>query len=96
MQGLSGPFIAASDYMKLVAEQIAPWIPGTFLALGTDGFGRSETRDELRRFFEVDAECITIAVLSELAGRGRIDRPVVAAAIEELGVDPDKPDPTSC
>ena len=96
MEGLSGPFIAASDYMKIVAEQIAPWMPGRFLALGTDGFGRSDDRTRLRRFFEVDAESITIAALSELAHCGQFERSAVAAAIDDLGVDPEKPDPTSC
>lgn len=88
-----GPIIAASDYMQLVAEQIAPYLPGEhrFLALGTDGFGRSESRPNLRRFFEVDAENIVLATLYQLAQRGEIDRETVAKAIKDLGLDPEKP-----
>jgi pyruvate dehydrogenase E1 component len=88
-----GPVIAASDYMMMVPDQIARWVPGGFYSLGTDGFGRSDTREALRRHFEVDAECITVATLRQLADRGDIDRAVVAQAIEELGIDPNKPNP---
>jgi pyruvate dehydrogenase E1 component len=93
LEGREGPFIAALDYVKLVAEQIDPWVPGGLVALGTDGFGRSDDRRRLRRFFEVDAECITVAALSQLALRGRWEPSRVADAIRELGVNPDKPDP---
>ena len=58
-----GPFIAVSDYMKIVPDQIAPWVPGGLMTLGTDGFGRSDTRERLRRFFEVDAETVVVATL---------------------------------
>jgi pyruvate dehydrogenase E1 component len=85
-----GPVIAVSDYVKLVPDQIAPWVPGGLFTLGTDGFGRSDTRAALRRFFEVDAEHIVIATLSALAGKGRIGSEVVTAAIKDLGIDPDK------
>jgi pyruvate dehydrogenase E1 component len=85
-----GPFIAVSDYMKLVPDQIAPWVPGGLTTLGTDGFGRSDTRAALRRFFEIDAEHVVIATLASLADRGKISRQVVASAITELGVDPEK------
>jgi pyruvate dehydrogenase E1 component len=85
-----GPFVAVSDYMKLVPDQIAPWVPGGLLTLGTDGFGRSDTRAALRRFFEIDAESIAIATLSALANKGKLKRQVVAAALKELGVDPEK------
>ncbi|MCG3148972.1 MAG: Pyruvate dehydrogenase E1 component [Verrucomicrobiae bacterium] len=88
--GETGPFVAVSDNMKIVADQIAPWIPGGLTTLGTDGFGRSDTRKTLRRFFEVDAECTVIATLYSLAQRGQIDRQVVATALGELGVNPDK------
>jgi pyruvate dehydrogenase E1 component len=88
-----GVFVAASDYMKLVPEQAARWVPGGMYSLGTDGFGRSDTREALRRFFEVDAECITIAVLYQLAQRGTIKLAQVQKAITELGVDPEKPEP---
>ncbi len=87
------PVIAASDYMKIVADQIGPFVPAGMRALGTDGFGRSETREALRRFFEVDAESICVAALHELALRGQVNPNDVQAAIESLGVDPDKPDP---
>ena len=79
--------------MKLVPDQIARWLPGGFYSLGTDGFGRSETREALRRFFEVDAECVALAALDQLARRGAIDRAVVRRAVDELGIDPEKPYP---
>ena len=86
----SGPWIAVSDNLKLVADQIAPWIPGGLQTLGTDGFGRSEARPVLRRFFEIDAECTTIGVLYSLAKKGEIPMTTVAKAIQDLGVDPEK------
>jgi pyruvate dehydrogenase E1 component len=82
--------VAVSDYMKMIPDQIAPWVPGGLSTLGTDGFGRSDTRENLRRLFEVDAECITIATLYALAQRGAIDHESVARAIRDLGVDPEK------
>jgi len=85
-----GPFVAVSDYMRIVPEQIAPWVPGGLFALGTDGFGRSDTRQRLRRFFEVDAESTAIATLYALSRQGKIDRSAVARAIKDLGVDPEK------
>lgn len=88
-----GAFVAVSDNMKLVADQIAPWVPGGLTTLGTDGFGRSDTRPRLRRFFEVDAESTVVASLYALAQRGQLDRQVVAKAIKELGVDPEKSHP---
>jgi len=89
----SGPFVAVSDYMKAVPDQIAPWIPGGLTTLGTDGFGRSDTRENLRRFFEVDAESVVIAALHALARQGRIRFEAVAKAIKDLDVDPEKPFP---
>jgi pyruvate dehydrogenase E1 component len=86
----SGPWIAVSDNLKLVADQIAPWIPGGLLTLGTDGFGRSEARPVLRRFFEIDAECTAVGVLYALAKKGEIPMTTVAKAIQDLGVDPEK------
>ncbi len=91
--GLNGPFIAASDNVRCVAEQIDPWIPGGLFALGTDGFGRSETRENLRRHFEVDAQCVALAALYRLAESGQIERAKVAAAIKQLNVNPEKLDP---
>ncbi|PJB76729.1 MAG: pyruvate dehydrogenase (acetyl-transferring), homodimeric type, partial [Armatimonadetes bacterium CG_4_9_14_3_um_filter_58_7] len=90
-----GPVIAASDYVKLVAEQVAPWIPDGFTALGTDGFGRSENRAHLRRFFEVDAECIALAALHALAQRNEFPANKVEEALRELGIDPEKPNPVT-
>lgn len=85
-----GVFVAVSDYMKLVQDQIAPWVPGGLMSLGTDGFGRSDTRPNLRRFFEVDAEMTVIATLYALAEKGRIKMDIVKQAIRDLGVDPEK------
>ena len=89
---LDGVFVAASDHVRTVAEQLDPWIPGGLFAMGTDGFGRSDTRGPLRRHFEVDAECIAIGTLSRLSAAGAIGADVVAEAIRRLGVNPDKID----
>ncbi|RLS59893.1 MAG: pyruvate dehydrogenase (acetyl-transferring), homodimeric type [Planctomycetota bacterium] len=91
----SGVFVAASDHVRAVPEQLDPWIPGGLFVLGTDGFGRIETRAPLRRHFEVDAECIAIATLSRLAATGAIGTHVVAEAIRKLGVNPEKIDAAS-
>ncbi|MGZ9130312.1 MAG: transketolase-like TK C-terminal-containing protein, partial [Candidatus Binatia bacterium] len=88
-----GVFIAVSDYMKMVPDQIAPWIPGGLTTLGTDGFGRSDTRANLRRFFEVDAELTTLATLYALHQKEAFPARVVEAAIRKLGIDPEKPFP---
>jgi pyruvate dehydrogenase E1 component len=92
-----GPVIATSDYMRAVPEQVAPYLQdakgGRLLALGTDGFGRSETRKALRRFFEIDAEHVALAALSALAGRGELDRAAVRKAVADLGLNPDAPAP---
>ena len=93
MEGSEGPVIAASDYVKALAEQVAPFIDEDFRALGTDGMGRSETRPALRRHFEVDAECVTIASLYQLAEQGKIEFSEVEQAIKDLGVDPEKVNP---
>jgi pyruvate dehydrogenase E1 component len=87
-----GVFVAASDHVRAVPEQLDPWIPGGLFVMGTDGFGRSETRGPLRRHFEVDAECIVIGTLSRLAAEGAIGKEAVAEAITRLGVNPDKVD----
>jgi pyruvate dehydrogenase E1 component len=88
-----GPFIAVSDYMKIVPDQIAPWVPGGLTTLGTDGFGRSETRPHLRRYFEVDAELTVVATLYALAQKGSLPASEVDRAIKKLGVDPEKAHP---
>jgi pyruvate dehydrogenase E1 component len=85
-----GSFVAVSDFMKIVPEQIARWVPGGLTTLGTDGFGRSETRAALRRFFEIDAESTVVATLWSLARKGEIDAKIVAKAIKDLDVNPDK------
>ncbi|PQO28628.1 pyruvate dehydrogenase (acetyl-transferring), homodimeric type [Bremerella cremea] len=93
MEGVEGPFISASDNVRAWAEQIRPYLPGQMVALGTDGMGRSETREALRRHFEVDAESVVIATLYELARTGKIERSEVAKAIKDLNYDADKPNP---
>ena len=87
----TGPVIAASDYMTLVQDQISRWVPRRYVALGTDGYGMSDTREALRRHFEVDAQCIVIGALDALRQEGAITPKALADAIESLGVDPDKP-----
>jgi pyruvate dehydrogenase E1 component len=88
-----GVFVAVSDYMKSVPEMIDRWVPGGLYPLGTDGFGRSESRAALRRFFEVDAECVALAALTQLMRRGELKPADVQRAIKELGIDPAKADP---
>jgi pyruvate dehydrogenase E1 component len=92
--GLDVPIIAASDYLKIVADQIAPWVPGRLTALGTDGFGRSENREHLRRFFEVDAASIAAAALSRLAAWKRYDAAKAQQAVLDLGLNPGGIDPS--
>jgi pyruvate dehydrogenase E1 component len=82
-----GPVVAVSDWIKAVPDQIARWVPGTFTSLGTDGFGFSDTRPAARRFFHVDAESITVAVLWELARRGAVDADLPAQAIAKYRLD---------
>jgi pyruvate dehydrogenase E1 component len=93
LQGQEGPFIAASDYIKSVPEMIAPWVPGGLTVVGTDGFGRSDTRPALRRFFEIDAESITVTTLHALARRGHVKSELVKNAMRDLGINPEKPNP---
>jgi pyruvate dehydrogenase E1 component len=93
LQDVQGPCIAATDFVKALPDMIRPWVPGRYAVLGTDGFGRSDTREALRRFFEVDAESIAVASLYALSLEGTIPPSEVAEAIRILGVDPDKPDP---
>lgn len=94
-EGVQGPFVAATDYMKTVPDQIRQWVPGRFHVLGTDGYGRSDGREALREFFEVDKHSIVVAALKALADDGVVEPEVVAGAIRELGIDPEKPDPVT-
>jgi pyruvate dehydrogenase E1 component len=89
------PVIAASDYIKAHAEQIRSFVPASYRVLGTDGFGRSDTRAKLRHFFEVDRRFIALAALSSLAEQQQIPTKEVAAAMKKLAIDPEKPDPTT-
>ncbi len=91
-----GPVIAATDYMKMFADQVRGFLPARqFLALGTDGFGRSDTREKLRRFFEVDRNYVAVAALKSLADMELVPRKKVAEAIKKYGIDPEKPNPTT-
>jgi pyruvate dehydrogenase E1 component len=93
LKGSAGPFVAASDYMKVLPESIARWVPGRLVSLGTDGFGRSENRAALRDFFEVDAKHIVLATLSALARENQINIETVQQAVKDLGINPEKPNP---
>ena len=95
LEGAVGPVIAATDYVKLFAEQIRPFVKNAYVTLGTDGFGRSDTREKLRHFFEVDRHWITVAALKALADEGTIERDKVAAALVKYKLDPNKPNPMS-
>jgi pyruvate dehydrogenase E1 component len=88
-----GVIVAASDYLKVLPDSIDRWMPRRVRSLGTDGFGRSEDRENLRRFFEVDATFVALGTLAELARDGQIDASVVAQAVKDFGVDPEKPNP---
>jgi pyruvate dehydrogenase E1 component len=90
----NGPIVAVTDFMALVPDQIARFVPGrSFTPLGTDGMGRSDTREALRRFFEVDAAHVVVATLTALANQGDVKPEVVADAIARYGIDPDAIDP---
>ena len=92
VQRFDGPCVAVSDYVRLVSQQIAPWIPGGLLALGTDGFGRSDTRKALRRFFEIDAEHLAVATLYALHQQGaKIDGKDRAAGCAGSGIGAGRP-----
>ena len=88
-----GPVVAVSDFMKLGPDQIARWIHQPFVSLGTDGFGRSDTREALRRHFEVDAEHMVVAALSALADMGEVKPEKVAEAIRRFEIDPERKSP---
>jgi pyruvate dehydrogenase E1 component len=89
----AGPVVAVTDFMKIVPEQVARFVPRAFVPLGTDGMGRSDTREALRRFFEVDTGHVVVAVLSALAAQGDIKPEQVADAMQRYDIDPDSVDP---
>ena len=93
LEGQPGPVIATSDYMKNYSDQIRTWVPASYRVLGTDGFGRSDSRQKLRYFFEVDRYFVVIAALKSLQNEGTIKADVVADAIQRFGIDPEKPNP---
>jgi pyruvate dehydrogenase E1 component len=95
LEGVEGPIVAATDYMKVVPDQLSPWLPNRLVTLGTDGFGRSDNRQHLRRFFEVSSEAIVAAALSRLARDGKFDAGQAAQAVRDLGLDPESPDPST-
>jgi pyruvate dehydrogenase E1 component len=89
------PVISSTDYMKAYSDQVREYIPATFTALGTDGFGRSDTREKLREFFEIDRRYITVAALHALSVDGKLDKVTVAKALQQYAIDPDKPNPAT-
>jgi pyruvate dehydrogenase E1 component len=93
LKDAQGVIVAASDYLKILPDSIERWLPRRVRALGTDGFGRSEDRADLREFFEVDARFVALATLAELAQEGQLDREVVAKAIEDFEIDTEKANP---
>jgi pyruvate dehydrogenase E1 component len=96
LKGRQGPVVAATDYMRIYAEQIRPFVPNRFVTLGTDGYGRSDTRDQLRHFFEVDAKFIVLAALNALVAEGVLDKLKVVDAMQRYKINPDKLDPVTC
>jgi pyruvate dehydrogenase E1 component len=93
LSGTTGPVVAASDYMRMYADKIRACVPRRYVVLGTDGFGRSDTREKLRHFFEVDRRWVTVAALKALADEGTLPAKTVAEAIAKYGIDPAKPAP---
>jgi len=91
--GTDGPIIAATDYMKSYPDQIRPYLDRSYLVLGTDGFGRSDTRANLRQFFEVNRFYVVVAALKALADEGSVPAAKVSEAIAKYGIDPEKADP---
>lgn len=95
LKNRSGPVIAATDYMRIYADQIRAFVPNHYVTLGTDGYGRSDTRERLRHFFEVDAKFIVLAALNALVDEGSMDKSKVAEAIKRYSIDPNKLDPVT-
>ena len=90
-----GRSVASTDYIRAFADQIRQWVPGSYRVLGTDGYGRSDFRRGLRRFFEIDRHYIAVAALKELADAGAVPAERVAEAIERFEIDPEAPNPTT-
>jgi pyruvate dehydrogenase E1 component len=95
LEGAEGVLVAATDYLKTLPNMIGKWLPRRLASLGTDGFGRSESRQALREFFEVDSRFIVLATLHELQQEGLIEKCVVEKAIVDLGINPEKPNPVT-
>jgi len=95
LEGRAGPFVAATDYMTAVPDQVREWVPGRYVTLGTDGFGRSDARAALRDHFEVDRRYVVAAALAALATEGKLDAGAAGKAIKKYGIDPQKPDPVN-
>jgi pyruvate dehydrogenase E1 component len=96
LEDREGPVVIATDYMKTYAEQLRAYVPGGYTVLGTEGFGRSDSREKLRYFFEVNRHFVVIAALKTLADQGKVKADVVSKAIKQFGIDPEKADPMSC
>ncbi|MCM2130130.1 pyruvate dehydrogenase (acetyl-transferring), homodimeric type [Larsenimonas rhizosphaerae] len=96
LEDREGPAIASTDYMKLFSDQVRAWVPTDYHVLGTDGYGRSDTREKLRYFFEVNRYFVAVMALKALADRGEIDRKVVKDALDKYGIDPGKAYPVTC
>lgn len=95
LEAAKAPIVLATDYLHAYGEQLRPFVPGTYRVLGTDGFGRSDTREKLRWFFEVDRHYIVVAALTALADEGKVDRSTITSAMSKYGIDPEKPDPVT-
>jgi pyruvate dehydrogenase E1 component len=92
-----GPVVASTDYMKLYADQVRQWVPqDQYKVLGTDGFGRSDSRKKLRHFFEVDRHWVVLAALEGLVAQGQMDAQVMLDAMDKFGIDANKPNPLDC
>ena len=97
LQDRRGPVVASTDYMKLYADQVRQWVPQEqYKVLGTDGFGRSDSRKKLRHFFEVDRHWVVLAALEGLVAQGQMDAQVMLDAMEKFGIDANKPNPLDC
>jgi pyruvate dehydrogenase E1 component len=93
LEQVEGPIVATTDFLKSLPDMVSRWVPGTFVPLGTDGYGRSDTREALRHHFEIDAEHIVVATLHALMQEGRVKPGVVDTAIQQFGIDPERVEP---